>query len=105
MSKKSLSNLPEIQQEILENAKQNAQNQKEKIENKTKTQIKDIKIGLEKLIQTKTQEFKNCATSEIYQIAVDLAEKETKKRLNFEFQKKLLNISIQELDKIEDSAL
>lgn len=104
-TKKSTKDTPKLQEEIISNAKLNAQNLKEKFEQNTRFQEQEIKSGLEKIYKNQEDKYKKMTTNEIYQACVELAKDETLNRLNDETHKKLINSSIDELDKIEGSLL
>ena len=57
-TKKSLVRLPLQQEEILQNAKQNAQKQKEKIEQDSKIQLEEIKNSIQKILSSQENDFK-----------------------------------------------
>jgi len=103
--KKSLKDLANEQEEILSCAKGNAQNLKEKIESQTKNQCDEIKNNLEKAFSSQKENFKNVTIDDIYNVCVDIAQDEVKKRLNKDTHKKLIDLSINELDKIEGNLL
>ncbi len=104
-TKKSTKDTPRLQEEIISNAKLNAQNLKEKFEQNTKLQEQEIKSGLEKIYQSQQEKYKKMTVNEIYQACIQLAQDETLERLNDETHRKLINSSIDELDKIEGSLL
>ena len=104
-TKKSLKDLPVQQNDIMSLAKVNAQNLKEKTEAKTKIQCDEIVKQLDKIIISQKETVKNDTVNEIYQIGVEIAQKETKKMLNNNLHRKLINLSIDELDKIEGALL
>ncbi len=104
-TKKSIKDTPKLQEEIISNAKLNAQNLKEKFEQKTLFQEQEIKSGLEKIYKSQQEKYKKMTLSDIYCACVELAKDETLARLNDDVQKKLINSSIDELDKIEGSLL
>ena len=97
--------MPVQQNEIMSLAKVNAQNLKEKTEAKTKLQCDEIVKQLDKIILSQKETVKNDTVNEIYQIGVEIAQKETKKMLNNNLHRKLINLSIDELDKIEGALL
>ena len=104
-TKKSTKDTPKLQEEIISNAKLNAQNLKEKFEQKTLLQEQEIKSGLEKIYKSQQEKYKKMTLSDIYCACVELAKDETLARLNDDVQKKLINSSIDELDKIEGNLL
>ncbi len=104
-TKKSMVRLAQEQEEILQNAKENAQKQKENIEEASKIQLSEIQNSLEKITASQKDAFKTKAVQEIYDICVNLAKSQTLKMLDNETQKRLVDISIDELDKIEGTLL
>lgn len=104
-TKKSLKDIPLQQEEIISLAKNNSQNIKEKTEYKTQLHCNELKNGLERTFSSQKENFKNLTIDEVYQSSIDLAQKETLKRLDFDTQKKLIDLSINELDKIEGSII
>ncbi len=104
-TKKSTKDTPKLQEEIISSAKLNAQNLKEKFEQKTKLQEQEIKSSLEKIYISQQEKYKKMTTNDIYKACVELAKDETLTRLNDDVHKKLINSSIDELDKIEGSLL
>lgn len=104
-TKKSLKDLPNEQNQIISLAKINSQKLKEKVENKTQLQCDEIKSGLEKTFSSQKETFKNLTVDEVYKACVDLAQKETLKRLNLDIHKKLVDLSVEELDKVEEGVL
>ncbi len=100
-TKKDFKKLPEKQKEIIENANNNANNLKEKIEKDAFFQTKQIEKESEKTFLNQQETIKNLTIKEIYLASVNLAQKETIKRLDNNLHKKLINSSIDELDKIQ----
>ena len=102
-TKKAVKDTPKIQEEIIATAKSNAQILKEKIEEKTKSQEEEIKCNIEKIFDSQSEKAKKLTIKEIYNACVDLAQEEVIKRLNNETHKRIIQSSIDELDKIEGS--
>ncbi|MBQ8636180.1 hypothetical protein IJ425_08530 [bacterium] len=102
-TKKAVKDTPKIQEEIIATAKSNAQILKEKIEEKTKSQEEEIKCNIEKIFASQSEKAKKLTIKEIYNACVDLAQEEVIKRLNNETHKRIIQSSIDELDKIEGS--
>lgn len=103
--KKQVKNTPALQEEIISNAKLNAQNLKEKIEQKTISSELELKSGLEKIYSAQNEKAKSTTLQEVYRACVDLAQDEVYKSLDIETHKKLINSSIEELDKVQKEAL
>ncbi len=102
-TKKATKDTPLLQEEILKNANINAQNIKEKIETKTKLAKEQIKENIEKVHNSQKERYKNLTVSEVYCACVKLAKDEIIKRLDNEMHNRIINSSIDELDKIEGS--
>lgn len=100
-TKKAIKDTPKLQEEIIENAKNNAFVLEEKIKLKTQLQKEEIEKSVEKIFQNQSEKTKKLTANEIYLACVDLAQEEVIQNLNHEMQKKLINSSIDELDKIE----
>lgn len=99
--RKQTKDTPMLQEEIISNAKNSAQNLKENINQKTKLTVSEIKESLEKIYASQGQKQKNLLLKDVYNACVDMAVDEVKEGLSDETQKKLINISIDELDKIQ----
>jgi len=102
-TKKATKDTPKLQEEIIENAKVAAKNLKEKIEEKTRLQEDEIKSGVEKVFQSQGEKAKKMTTNEIYLACIDLAQEQVVQKLDNDTHKKLIDSSIDELDKIEGS--
>lgn len=102
-AKKATKDAPKLQEEIIENAKNSAENLKQKIEEKTKAQQLEIERSVEKIFKSQSEKAKKMTEKEIYLACVDLAQAEVIKKLDTNTQKKLINFSIDELEKIEGS--
>ena len=63
----------------------------------------ELKTGLERIQKNQIEKYTKLTIGEIYQASIDLAIDETIVRLNTETHKRLVNQSIDELDKIEGS--
>ncbi len=99
--RKQTKNTPFLQEEIIAAAKNNAQILKNNINQKTKLTVNEIKAGLEKIYSAQKEKEKNATLIDVYNAAVNLAADEVKNGLNAEIQKKIINLSIDELDKIQ----
>lgn len=95
------SQTPKMQDEIMQNAKTTARNFKEKIQNETLQKKVQIIGEIEKIQSNNAQKIKKMTTDEIYNACIDIAQDEIIQRLNDDFHKKIINSSIDELDKIE----
>lgn len=104
-TKKATKDTPKLQEEIIAAAQNNAQELKEKMEQKTLSQKEEIKDNLEKSYVSQNEKIKKLTTDEIYNACVDISQEEVISRLNPELHKKLINSSINELDEIEGSLL
>lgn len=102
-TKKATKDIPKLQEDIIENAKNNALTLKEKIEAKTKFQENEIRNNVEKIFQNQSEKAKKMTTNEIYLACIDLAQEQIIEKLDKETHKKLIDSSIDELDKIEGS--
>lgn len=100
-TKKTIKNTPKLQEEIIENAKNNAFVLEEKMKLKTQIQKEEIEKSVEKVFQSQGEKAKKLTTNEIYLACIDLAQEHVVQNLNNETQKKLIDSSIDELDKIE----
>lgn len=100
-TKRATKDTPLLQDEIMLNAKANAQNIKEKIDNKTKVSQAEIRASIQNIYESQKERFKNATVAEIYGACIDMAKNEIIKKLDNTLQKKLIDISIDELDKIE----
>lgn len=102
-TKKATKDTPKLQEDIIENAKNSALALKEKIEAKTKLQEDEIKNSVEKIFQSQSEKTKKMTTNEIYLACIDLAQEQVIEKLDNDTHKKLIDSSIDELDKIEGS--
>lgn len=103
--KKETANTPKLQEEIIKKAQIEAQNLKENIEKTTQLKEQEIISTIEKNHQTLVEKFKKAATNEIYLSCINIAQDEVIKRLDETNHKKIINSSIDELDKIESISL
>lgn len=104
-TKRAIKDVPKIQEEIISGAKSNAQNLKEKIEQKTLLKEEEIKNSIEKIQNSQIDKVKKMTISDIYTACIDIAQDEITSKLNDEIHKNLINKSIDELEKIEGSLL
>ena len=102
-TRKATRGTEELQAKIINQAKINAESIKGKIEEKTAQKKSEIRTNLEKAFESQEENFKNLTVDEIYLASVELAKEEVLKRLNKKVHKKLINSSIDELDKVEGS--
>ena len=102
-TKKSVKDTPKLQEEILSQAKSNAQNIKEKIEQKTLLEKNELIKNIEKVISSQQEKYKKITIDEVYKASIDIAKEEVQKRLDNETHQKIIQKSIEELDKIEGS--
>ncbi len=100
-TKKETKDTPKLQQAIIDKAKNQALELKDKYSKKTQLQKEELKKSLEKIISLEQEKFKNLTEKEVYSACIDLAQKELIQKLDYELQKKLINTSIEELDRIE----
>lgn len=100
-TKKQTKDTPKLQEEIINNAKINAQNIKEKIEQKANFAIEEIKASLEKIYSTQENKKRTSTINEVSLACINLAQNETQALLNEQTQKQLIDSSIDELDKIQ----
>ncbi len=99
-TKKQNSSIPQLKEQIIDGAKKNAEDLKEKINQKTLNQKEGLQKNLEKTIESQKEKYKSLTKKEIYSACVSLAQVELQKKLDLELQKKLINISINDLDRI-----
>ncbi len=99
--KRSAKDTPKLQKEILDNAKNNAIAIKEQQQQKTNIQKEQISKQNEKALLNQAQKFKKLTTDEIYLSCVNIARDEVIKRLDDATQRKLIDISINEISEIE----
>lgn len=92
-----------LQKQIKKQAKLSIENITKRIEEKTTNQQNELKQHLHKVFDSQTKEFKNLTYKSIFEASVALAKEEVLKRLDDNMHKKLINTSIDELDKIEGS--
>lgn len=104
-TKRAVKDTPKIRAQIIENAKINAQNMKENLERITQKQTNILLENLEKIKSAQGNKIKDATTNALYQSCVDLAFDEAKNLLSFDMHRKLINSSIDELDKIDGSLL
>jgi len=102
-TRKATRGVDKIQEKIINQAQINAKCIKEKIEEKTLLQQQDIKTNLKKAFEGQEQNYKNIALDEVYNASIELAKEEVLKRLDKNVHKRLINSSIEELNKIEGS--
>lgn len=102
-TKKSVKDTPKLQEEIISQAKSNAQNIKEKIEQKTLLEKNELIKSIEKIISNQQEKYKKLTVNEIYKASINIAKEEVQKRLDENNHQKIIEKSIEELDKIEGS--
>ena len=99
--KKQTKDTPILEKEILSNAENNAQSIKQKIEQKTLIDCKQIEASLNKIQEHQKDKYKNLTVSDVFRASIDLARDEIIARLDFNTHKTLINNAIEDLDKIE----
>ena len=99
--KKEVKNTPKLKEEIHQNAIKTSDEIKQKINKKTLETTLDLKKGLDNIYLNQKIKQKNLTLKEVYYACVDLAKDETLKILDENMQKKLIDNSIDELNKIE----
>ncbi len=102
-TKKSVKDTPKLQEEIISQAKNSAQNIKEKIEQKTLLEKNELKKNVEKILLSQEEKFKKLTINEIYNASIDMAKEEIQKRLDEKTHQRIIQKSIEELDEIEGS--
>ncbi|MBR5305028.1 MAG: hypothetical protein IKU37_09410 [Candidatus Gastranaerophilales bacterium] len=102
-TKKDAKNTPKLQEEIIEQAKSNAYALGERSKLKTQIQKEEIEKSVEKIFQKQEDKAKKITTNEIYLACIELAQDQVIQKLDNDMHKKLINSSIDELDKIEGS--
>ena len=102
-TKKAVKDTPKLQEEIISQAKSNAQNIKEKIEQKTLLEKNELIKSIEKIISNQQEKYKKLTINEIYKASINIAKEEVQKRLDENNHQKIIEKSIEELDKIEGS--
>lgn len=103
ITKKAVKDTAQLQEEIISLAQRGAQSIKEKTEQKTKIEEDEIKSGIEKILSKQNERAKKLTISEIYHACLNLAQEEILKKLDTKMHKKLIDSSIEELDKVEGS--
>ena len=102
-TKKAVKDTPKLQEEIIKSAKSNAQNIKEKIEQKTLFEQDELRKNISKILESTAQKFKNLTVDDVYKASIDIAKAEVQKRLDYDTQQKLIEKSVDELENIEGS--
>ena len=102
-TKKSTKDTPKLQEEIISQAKSNAQSIKEKIEQKTLLEKYELKKSITKMLSSQKEKYKKLTIDEVYTASINIAKEEVQKRLDETTHQKLIQKSIEELDKIEGS--
>ena len=102
-TKKAVKDTPKLQEEIISQAKSNAQNIKEKIKQKTLYEKNELIKNIEKIISSQKEKYKKLTLDEVYLASIDLAKEEIQKRLDENTHQKIIEKSIEELNKIEGS--
>ncbi len=100
-TKELVSDTQQLQDEIKSQAKLSAENIKRKTEEKTVLQQKELLSHLERIFKSQAQRFKNLTLEDVYSASINLAKEEVLARLDEKIHKKLINSSIDELDKIK----
>lgn len=100
-TKKETKNTPTQQAEIIEQAKNSAYALGEKIKLKTQLQKEEIEKSVERVFKGQSEKAKKLTIKEIYLACVDLAQEQVIQKLDKKTHKKLINSSIDELEKIE----
>lgn len=104
-TKREVKDAPKLQEEIISTAHNSAKNLVLKIEEKSKLKQDEIIKSIEKIKNNQSDKIKKMTINEIFNACVDIARDETVKKLDYNAHKKLINSSIDELDKIEGSLL
>ena len=102
-TKKETKNTSKLQEEIIEHAKSDAYTLEEKIKLKTQIQKEDIEKSVAKIYENQGEKAKKLTVKEIYLACVELAQEQVIKKLDKKAHKKLIDSSIDELEKIEGS--
>ena len=102
-TKKSIKDTPSQQAKIIENAKNSAFVLEEKIKLKTQIQKEEIEKSVEKIFLNQSEKAKKMTINEIYLACINLAQEQIIEKLDKKTHKKLIDSSIDELDKIEGS--
>jgi len=100
-AKRETKDTPKLQEEIINNAKTNANNAVNQIEKKTNENIEEIKSSLKKIYQAQQNKEKSSTICEISLACINLAQEETLALLDNEAHKKLIDSSIDDLDKLQ----
>ena len=100
-TKELVSDTQQLQDEIKSQAKLSSENIKRKTEEKTVLQQKELLSHLERIFKSQAQRFKNLTLEDVYSASINLAKEEVLARLDEKIHKKLINSSIDELDKIK----
>lgn len=99
-AKRSTKDVEQIKENINLEAKESAQNLKEKIEQKTKAQEEEIKINTEKSIASGFKKGQEQIVNEMYNNCVELAKKEVENLLDEETHKHLIQKSIEQIENL-----
>ena len=100
-TKKATKDTPLEQAKIIEQAKDNAYALEEKIKLRTQIQKEEIEKSVEKIFQSQGEKTKKLTANEIYLACIDLAQEQVVQKLDKKGHKKLINSSIDEIEKIE----
>ena len=104
-TKRAQKNIPILEREILDNAQNNAQNIKAKIEADTHLQQMEIENNKLKALEQQEQKIKFMTANELFNVCVDIAQDELISKLDKEAHQRILNSSIDELEKIEGNLI
>lgn len=100
-ARRSSKDTPVLKEKIISDAKENAQNLKEKIEYKTKIETEEIRQNLEKLSSAMGKKIQDSTINELYNNLVELAKDEVQNSLDNDTHKHLIQKSIEQIDNLD----
>lgn len=100
-AKRSTKDTPVLKEKIISDAKENAQNLKEKLEYKTKIEKEEIKQNFERLSRTLGKKTKDKTVHEVYLACVNLAQNEIENTLDEDTHRHLIQKSIEQIDNLD----
>lgn len=100
-ARRSSKDTPILKEKIISDAKENAQNLKEKIEYKTKIETEEIRQNLEKLSNAMGKKIQDSTINELYNNLVELTKDEVRNSLDNDTHKHLIQKSIEQIDNLD----
>ena len=99
--KRQTKNTSKLQEEIIERAKSNAYALEEKFKLKTQIEKEEIEKSIQKIFEKQGDKAKKITTKEVYLACINLAQEQVFQKLDNKEHKKLIDSSIEELERIE----